>query len=157
MCDPRIHYHGLDSNARRVAMANRTAAHLGLENARFEVGDARGELPLDDEYDAVLMMDLMHHLPLDQKRHVLDTVTPRLAPDGSLIIKEITRRPRLKLFFTWALDVLMTRGFDMWYWNPHQFREAVDDSFRMEVYPIADLLPYPHVVYLFSREAGSGE
>jgi hypothetical protein len=53
--------------------------------------------------------------------------------------------------FTWLLDVLMTRGFDMWYWDRRQFRQAVDPSFALETYPISDWLPYPHVVYLFSK------
>ena len=68
-------------------------------------------------------------------------------------MKDVTRRPAWKLFFTWALDAIMTRGFDMWYWDPHQVRSAVHPAFGMEVYPVSDVLPYPHVVYLFERES----
>ena len=73
-----------------------------------------------------------------------------LAPDGVLIIKDVTRRPWWKMAFTWILDVLMTRGVDMWYWSPAQFREVIDGRFGMETYPIHDWLPYPHIVYVIN-------
>lgn len=48
-----------------------------------------------------------------------------------------------------ALDALMTRGFDMWYWDEQQFHTRLRPHFsRIETYPIADWLPYPHIVYL---------
>ncbi|MGH7657162.1 MAG: class I SAM-dependent methyltransferase [Gemmatimonadales bacterium] len=150
--NPDLEYHGFDLNAGRIAMARRAAEKLGLRNVRFEVGDACKDLPLGDSYDSILMMDLLHHLPDTGKRHLIGSVVPRLAPGGHLIIKEIMRRPAWKLWFTWLLDVLMTRGFDMWYWRADQFREIVDPSLSMEAYPISDWLPYPHVVYLFSRD-----
>lgn len=53
--------------------------------------------------------------------------------------------------FTWLLDVLMTRSFDMWYWDPQTYRDAVDPAFDVETYPISDWLPYPHIVYLFRK------
>ena len=66
---------------------------------------------MEGEFDAVLMMDLLHHIPDDSKRQLLDAVLRRLAPDGVLIIKDVTRRPWWKMAFTWVFDVLMTRGF----------------------------------------------
>lgn len=150
--NPRLQYHGIDLSRKRIDMARRATGHLQLSNIRFEAGDACGELNLGEQYDVIVMMDLMHHLPDEGKHHLLSTVLPRLRPDGRLIIKDIARKPALKLFFTWALDVLMTRSFDMWYWDARRFRAAVDPSFHMETYPIADWLPYPHVVYVFSKE-----
>jgi 2-polyprenyl-3-methyl-5-hydroxy-6-metoxy-1,4-benzoquinol methylase len=147
-----IRYHGIDLNAGRIEMARKAARTLQLENVRFECRDARDVLELEPQYDVIIMMDLMHHLPDESKHHLLQTVMPHLAPGGRVIFKEISRKPAWKLFFTWVLDVLMTGGFDMWYWNARQFREAMDPSFDLEIYPIADLLPYPHVVYLFTRE-----
>lgn len=155
--NPRIQYHGIDLSEGRIAMARQAAKRLNLQNVSFEAGDACGNLDLQDQYDVVIMMDLMHHLPDSGKHHLLSTVIPRLKPDGRLIIKDIARKPAAKLFFTWALDVLMTRSFDMWYWNARRFREAVDARFDMETYPIADWLPYPHVVYLFSRDEQAAE
>lgn len=151
--DPEVRYHGLDLNARRIEMANTAAARLGLSSVRFEVADARQPLVLDDAYDAVLMMDLLHHVPDDTKRELLATVARHVAPGGSLVIKDIVPRPWPKLAFTWALDVLMTRGFEMWYWDERRFAEALPAGWTLESYPISDWLPYPHVLMLGTRDA----
>jgi 2-polyprenyl-3-methyl-5-hydroxy-6-metoxy-1,4-benzoquinol methylase len=148
---PEIRYHGIDIDEGRIRMARLAAQKLGLTNVSFECRDATRPLELTDDYDAVLMMDLLHHMPDESKRHLLNSVTARLRPDGHLIIKEVTRRPVWKMAFTWILDVAMTRGFDMWYWDPPTFRTTVDPALAMETFPISDWLPYPHIVYLFSR------
>ena len=148
---PDVEYHGIDVDADRISMATSAARRLGLSNVRFEVGDASKPLALDGQFDAVLMMDLLHHLRDADKQHLLDTVTGALRPGGNLIIKDVTRRPAWKMGFTWLLDVVMTRGLGMWYWDPGQFRRAVDSSWELETYPISDWLPYPHIVYLFSK------
>lgn len=146
-----ITYHGLDLDAGRIDMAREAARKLGLTNVQFDCGDASKPLEVQGTYDAVLMMDLLHHIPDDAKRQLLDSVTRMLKPGGRLIIKDITRRPAWKMGFTWLLDVLMTRSFDMWYWDPQSFRNAVDPSLDVEMYPISDWLPYPHIVYLFRK------
>jgi len=149
--DRRVQWHGLDLDTGRIDMARQAAKKLGLSNARFSVADARNVLDVDDEYDAVVMMDLLHHIPDESKRQLLDLVLSRLAPGGVLIVKDVTRRPAWKLFFTWVLDVVMTRGFDMWYWSPEQIRAAIPSRFDVEAYPVQDWLPYPHTVYLVSE------
>jgi 2-polyprenyl-3-methyl-5-hydroxy-6-metoxy-1,4-benzoquinol methylase len=148
---PTIEYQGIDIDASRIALASRAAGQLALTNAHFACGDAAGPLRLEGPYDAVLMMDLLHHLPDQAKQSLLDAVTAQLAPGGHLIIKEVTRRPFWKMAFTWTLDAVMTKGFDMWYWHPRQFRGAVNRHLDLETYPIADWLPYPHIVYLFTK------
>ena len=148
---PEIRYRGIDLSERRIEMARNAADRLGLGNVRFDQGDAAGPLALDSGYDTALMMDLLHHLPDPAKLRLLDAVVSKLPPGGRLIIKDVTRRPAWKMGFTWLLDVLMTRGFDMWYWDPQQIRSAVDPALTLETYPITDWLPYPHIVYVFSK------
>lgn len=147
---PEMRYHGIDRNEGRVAVASLAARRLGLTNVTFEHSDAT-TLKLSDEYDAVLMIDLMHHLSPDGKRHTVDEIRRHLSPDGRLVIKDVSIRPRWRLAFTWVLDVLMTRGFEMWYLDSREFKEVVGEGFSMDSYPIADWIPYPHVVHLFDR------
>lgn len=65
-----------------------------------------------------------------------------------LIVKEVTTRPFLKMGYTWVLDVLVTRGFRMWYWNEAQSADQLERAgYRAEILPINDWLPYPHVLY----------
>jgi 2-polyprenyl-3-methyl-5-hydroxy-6-metoxy-1,4-benzoquinol methylase len=145
---PEITYCGYDLNQQRINTARRAAAKLGLQNVSFHCSDAR-ELKIDDEYDAVMMVDLLHHIDNDAKHNLLEICASHLADDGRLIIKDVTTHPFPKIAFTWALDVLMTRGFEMWYWNEKRFYQELSQHFnRVEMYPIVDWLPYPHVIYL---------
>ena len=55
---------GVDLNPRRIALARRAAARLGLENVVYEEGDARG-FKGDTEVAAAYMLDIVHHVPRD--------------------------------------------------------------------------------------------
>jgi 2-polyprenyl-3-methyl-5-hydroxy-6-metoxy-1,4-benzoquinol methylase len=149
--NPELEYVGIDLNPARIEMANQTAHRLNLSNINFYHGDA-GNLQLDGQYDAVMMIDLLHHLVDPSKEKLLQSCTKHLAQDGRLIIKDVTTHPWHEIAFTWALDVLMTRGFSMWYWDEIKFITALDNYFDwVDTYPIADWLPYPHIVYLAEK------
>jgi 2-polyprenyl-3-methyl-5-hydroxy-6-metoxy-1,4-benzoquinol methylase len=145
---PGILYHGVDLDSKRIYMARQTAERLGLHNATFQVGDAR-ELSLNEQYDAVMTIDLLHHIDDNSKHRLLSTCARHLNAAGRLIIKDVTTQPAWKMGFTWVLDALLTRGFDMWYWDEEKFEAVLGQYFgRLDTFPIADWLPYPHIVYL---------
>jgi SAM-dependent methyltransferase len=150
-------YFGVDLSERRIEAAKLTARRLGLDNIHFEVGDAR-TLRVERSYDAALMVDLVHHLPLDSRQPLFDQLMGHLGPSGRLVVKDIVPRPKWKLFWTWALDVAMTRGTEMWYWDESQFRGAAtaavgEGALTVETYEISDWLPYPHIAYVFERRS----
>jgi 2-polyprenyl-3-methyl-5-hydroxy-6-metoxy-1,4-benzoquinol methylase len=148
---PEMRYTGYDLNESRIDRATTAANRLGLQNVSFHVGDAR-DIKIDDEYDAVLMVDLLHHIDDEAKSSLLRTCASHLAPDGRLIVKDVTTHPFPKIAFTWALDVVMTKSFDMWYWGEQRIFAELDQYFsRIEMYPIVDWLPYPHVIYLCEK------
>ena len=145
---PEVSYHGLDMDLGRINMANQAAASLGLSNAAFHQVDAR-QLSLEGQFDAIMMIDLLHHVDDESKQRLLTECVQRLAPGGRLVIKDVTTHPFPKLAFTWALDVIMTRGFDMWYWSEDKFDPTLRKHFnRVDTFPISDWLPYPHIIYL---------
>jgi 2-polyprenyl-3-methyl-5-hydroxy-6-metoxy-1,4-benzoquinol methylase len=145
---PELRYTGLDLDSGRIHMAQQAASSLGLGNATFSADDARN-LQYRGQFEAVLLVDCLHHIPDDAKLSLLALAKDLLVPGGVLILKEVTTRPWPKLFFTWVLDVLVTRGLDMWYWDEARFTRALAEAgFSPEIYPIKDWLPYPHVLYL---------
>jgi 2-polyprenyl-3-methyl-5-hydroxy-6-metoxy-1,4-benzoquinol methylase len=146
-----LKYRGIDINSKRIQTARQAAERLGLENIEFDGLDAR-ELEIDDQYDAILMIDLLHHIDDQAKSRLLTQCIQHLTPGGRLIIKDVTTHPTYQLAFTWALDVLMTRGFEMWYWDEQRFFTELGQHFsRVETYPIRDWMPYPHIIYLCEK------
>ena len=145
---PEISYSGYDLDENRIEQAKRAAAKLGLKNVSFNCGDAR-DLQIEDEYDAVMMVDLLHHIDDASKANLIKICASHLASDGRLIVKDVTTHPFPKIAFTWVLDVLMTHGFEMWFRNEKHYYDLFGKHFnRVEMYPIVDWLPYPHLIYL---------
>ena len=138
---------GVDMNARRIETATRVARSLGLDRHRFLVGDVRA-LDLQGSFDACYVLDVMHHLPAEMQRPVLERLRDLLVPGGILVIKDITTDSRFGLLFTEVLDRAMV-GFD----EPLAYRHhrewgalLAELGFQVRAARIPDILPYPHVI-----------
>ena len=154
---PAIQILGFDRNARRVAMARRAAERLGVENARFHVGDAAA-LQFDMPVAGAYMLDLIHHLPEDAVRPLLHRIASQLSPGGRLIIKDIEPSPAYKLAFTWALDKLMVMRTPVRYWAPAEVQPLLESlGFTVHRHSMIDYLPYPHIIYIGTHVIRSHE
>lgn len=145
---------GVDPDGRRIEMATRVAKNLGLDKHRFVQGDAR-ELEPGKVFDAIYVLDVMHHIPEQDQLSVLQSLEQKLAPGGILILKDITTTPYLGLKFTEYLDRVMV-GWDepLAYRHHDEWKELLSQlGFKVRVVLIPDILPYPHVV-LAARKAG---
>ena len=138
---------GVDPDARRVAMAERVARSLDLGNHRFIATDVR-TASLEGPFDAVYVLDVMHHIPAEAQRGVLQRLHDLLAPGGVLLIKDITTEPHYQLLFTEALDRLMVGMREPLAYRHHRaWGELLSDiGFRVRIVRVPDVLPYPHVV-----------
>ncbi|HEX4445124.1 MAG TPA: class I SAM-dependent methyltransferase [Polyangiaceae bacterium] len=138
---------GVDPSARRVGIARSVAATLGLREHTFVVGDVR-DAALEGPFDAIYVLDVMHHLPADSQIEVLERFRSLLAPGGMLIIKDITTEPRFGLLFTELLDRVMV-GWDepLAYRHHREWAEVLTNlGFKVRMVRVPDILPYPHVV-----------
>jgi 2-polyprenyl-3-methyl-5-hydroxy-6-metoxy-1,4-benzoquinol methylase len=146
---PRRRIVGVDPNARRIELARRVASSVGLQDARFIAGDVR-DAALENEgpFDAIYVLDVMHHLPREDQARVLARLRSLLVTGGLLVVKDITTEPHSGLLFTEALDRLMV-GWD----EPLAYRHHRDWAellaglhFKVRMVRVPDVLPYPHVV-----------
>jgi 2-polyprenyl-3-methyl-5-hydroxy-6-metoxy-1,4-benzoquinol methylase len=144
---PRREIIGIDPNASRIAMAERVARSLGLTRHSFLTGDVR-DAKLEGPFAAVYMLDVMHHIPADAQRAVLERLYDELAPGGVLLMKDITTEPHYQLLFTEALDRLMVGLNEPLAYRHHRaWGELLTDiGFRVRIVRVPDVLPYPHVV-----------
>ncbi len=138
---------GIDPDARRVAIARRVASRLGLGDHEFVVGDVR-DATVSGPFDAAYVLDVMHHLPREDQRRVLERLRGLLAPGGMLIVKDITTEPAFGLHFTAALDRLMVGWKEPLSYRHHrEWAEMLTDlGFKVRMVRVPDVLPYPHVV-----------
>jgi SAM-dependent methyltransferase len=149
---PRRRIVGVDPSRRRIELARRLSERLGLLEHRFVEGDVR-DAPLQGPFDAIYVLDVMHHLPEADQRPVLERLRDLLVPGGMLLMKDITTEPRFGLLFTHALDRLMVG------WKPplsyRHHREwgslLAHLGFRVRMVRVPDVLPYPHVVIAATR------
>ncbi len=145
---PRRFVRGLDVNGRRVAMARRAAARLGLENVAYEESDAR-DFKGDGEVAAAYMLDIVHHVPRETVPPLLARLRGCLPAGGTLLVKDVDTRPAPKRWFTWALDRLMQPATPVSYWSAEALSAALGAAgFSVRRHAMLDFLPYPHVLYI---------
>ena len=152
---PQLDLSGLDLSPRRIAMAQAAADRLTVSNVRYAVRDA-GDLKLDEQYQCIYLLDLIHHLPVPAVRPLLERLHAALAPGGRLLIKEVDTRPRYKMWFTWFLDQLMDRRATVRYWPQSELAALLSEvGFENYRHALVDYLPYPHVLFICRKRTGS--
>jgi 2-polyprenyl-3-methyl-5-hydroxy-6-metoxy-1,4-benzoquinol methylase len=137
---------GVDLSERRVEMARRVVKHVGV-GAEFTAGDIR-EARVEGPFDGAYVLDVLHHIPRDDQRAVLEKLRDLLAPGGVLLIKDITTEPWLGLKFTEILDRAMV-GFheELAYRHHREWQSLLEElGFHVRVVRVPDVLPYPHVI-----------
>ena len=148
---PGLRLEGFDRNPRRIAMARAAALKLGLGNVRYEVGDVT-DFKGGETFDAAYMLDIVHHIPENAVRPLLDQVARILPAGGRLLIKDVDRRPFYKRWFTHALDKVMDPGTPVRYWNADDLARLLEEvGFGVHRHLMVDILPYPHILYVCER------
>jgi SAM-dependent methyltransferase len=139
---------GLDVDARRIGIARRAAARLGLDNVVYEEGDAR-DFKGDAEVAAAYMLDIVHHVPPATVPPLLRALRRGLPVGGRLLVKDVDTRPAPKRWFTWLLDRAMAPATPVHYWSAEALSAALTDAgFLVWRHLMVDVLPYPHVLYV---------
>jgi 2-polyprenyl-3-methyl-5-hydroxy-6-metoxy-1,4-benzoquinol methylase len=139
---------GIDQNERRVALARASAERLGLSNVDYHVGDGL-DWNSGESFDAIYLLDLVHHLPKESVPGFLERLRGRLRPGGVLVLKDIENRPWWKVMFTLALDRLMVGTEPIHYWSPTELAGVLEGlGFQVVRHRMRDFLPYPHIVYV---------
>lgn len=146
---PRRQITGIDTNARRIDTAHSVMAKLGYTGHEFLVGDVRSVRSVtDSRFDAIYVLDVMHHVPREDQEPLLVCLYDLLEPGGVLVLKDITTEPRIGLKFTELLDRVMVGWNEpLAYRHHHEWGEILAGlGMRTRAVRVPDILPYPHVV-----------
>ncbi len=143
--------HGIDINAKRIAMAKRAAEHLRIKNVTFNAMDAI-EFVETIKLNGAYMLDLVHHIPRQSFTVLVDKLLHALLPGSRLVIKDVERRPFLKMAFTWFLDKVMDYKAPVDYWSQKEMLNLLNSKgAKVYRHAMVDILPYPHVIYIAKK------
>ncbi|MCC6906280.1 MAG: class I SAM-dependent methyltransferase [Anaerolineae bacterium] len=150
---PRRDIHGIEINPRRVALARQTAAALGLPNIAFSIADATTLPASAGPFDAVVVLDLMHHVSREAADHLIEVIHEQLRPGGVFIMKDVGVSPFWKLWFTYLLDKVMMPFKPVHYRDGYIWRDTLHKAgfSTVYLYRINDYLPYPHILLVCSK------
>lgn len=146
---PRRCITGVDPNARRIGIARHVATQLGLHQHDFIDGVAEDPRVVGP-FQGIYVLDVMHHVAREAQRALITRLRDLLAPNGILIIKDVTTEPYFGLKFTEVLDRLVV-GFKepLAYRHHREWGQLLSElGFAGRVVRVPDILPYPHVVII---------
>lgn len=139
----------VDLNARRIAIAQATARRLGSQERNNFAAVNVLDYPFKDPVDAIVVLDLLHHLPVGFVPSILERCQEVLAEDGVLLVKDVDSRPRWKAAFTWLLDKAMDYRTPVNYYHHSEMLAMLYDAgFEAKHHTMTDILPYPHMLYV---------
>lgn len=140
---PRRQIVGHDTAADRIAVAQATAA--GRPNVQFVVGDARA-LP-DRSFDAIVVTDVLHHVPYAEQAPILKDLFEKLKPGGVLVVRETDKRVAFRYYlFHVLLETVLYMGVEK-----KRFRSIADWTALLQAagYEVRDIRRnHPWSLYL---------
>lgn len=95
-------YHGVDSDARKIALAQQAARNAGIDDARFEVVDLATAIPA--HRGSVALLDVLQYLPADAQQRTLDAAIAMLTPGARLVIRSGLHDASPRAHFTYFMD-----------------------------------------------------
>ncbi len=95
-------YHGVDSDARKIALAQQAARNADLDASRFEVVDLAARIPAHQ--GSVALLDVLQYLPADAQARTLDAAIAMLTPGARLVIRSGLHDASARARFTYFTD-----------------------------------------------------
>ena len=150
--NPNVEIVAYDLDAERIEIAQRTTrpgsrvvAHVGDAIAMSEPGT----------FDAVIAIDLMHHIPESEHVNVARGFYERLLPGGVCLVKDIATTPRRQYLWNLIHDRVVAGPDPIFCRDPYEMALVFADAgFRLEdARRLKRLDPYPHYLLRLRRRA----
>ena len=129
--------------ARRSGSSVPLAIHGGRQADAWPAG----------RFDAVTLIDVLHHIPRGDRDALLDAAADRVAPGGALIIKDISPHPRWKALATRLHDLLLAREVVHYIDFRATHERLCDNGLTVATHRRLDRLWYSHELLVMTRNA----
>lgn len=97
-------YVGVDSDAKKIALASRAARNAGIDGVRFDVVDLTMTIPAHQ--GSVALLDVLQYLSTDAQQRTLDAAIAMLTPGARLVIRTGLHDASTRARFTHFTDRL---------------------------------------------------
>lgn len=97
----------------------------GVEFREATVQQIAAEQP--QQFDLVILSDVVHHIPKDQRQEVLNAVSRCVAPNGHFVLKDWARKPTPIHWLCYASDRWLT-GDKIAYLTPPEMKQLAADA-----------------------------
>jgi uncharacterized protein len=145
---------GFDFNKTRVNAAKE--AFDDMSNITFSTEDLSKSNKLK-RCSCIILYDILHHISYNNQKRLLETCKRFLQEEGILIIKEIDNKKKFKLFYTWLLDKIVTKGDKLYFSGKKELVLGLKGmGFSVSSYDIDKYCPYPHYIIVARKDETKG-
>lgn len=121
-----------------------------IKNISFKTSNLINEK--HEKFDAILAIDLLHHVSHHQKKIFLKEASKNLNPSGYLIIKDIDKKPLFKYFWNYLHDLIMVKFDKLYFYSSNQFEDLINKSgFKIIKKGKFKNFLYPHIFYVCQK------
>lgn len=141
---------GSEINKKRVLTAQKIST--SIPNLSFKTSDLINK----DKalFDAIIAIDLLHHINLSKKEILLKDTYLKLKPGGFLILKDIDTKPLLKYLWNYLHDLIMTKFSKLYFLSSSKTKSLlIKNNFKIIKQGKLFSFLYPHVYYVCQKKS----
>lgn len=105
--------------------ANPGRSYTGPDRVEFRQTDVATVVAAGQRFDLVVVSDVLHHVPVDQRSAFLVSCQQLLEPGGTLVVKEWVRRRNLAHLAAYTSDRFISGDRGVSFYNEHELRDAL--------------------------------
>lgn len=140
---------GIDLDKKRIDTCSEI--FRDIKNLKFLRKDLREDNKISPA-DIIITYDLLHHIPFESQIELIENCIDNLKPSGKLLIKEIDNSKKFGTFFTWILDMIMTKGEKVYYRDLREWVEVLEKKgLNITLKEIKSFLPFPHFLLIATK------
>ena len=104
----------------------------------------------NEKFDAILCIDVLHHINSSNHKNIFENVYRFLADDGIFIIKELDNRPLYKCLWSYIHDIVLN-GSAHYLSNKDISERLKENNFEIVVNEYVSNLLYQHYILVCKK------
>ena len=152
----RLPIFGIDCDRAKIARAQEVAAHYG--DLEFVTQDVREPISVTG---TILLFDLLHYLRPPEQTTLLKQLTPRVGPNGMLLLRDCPRDGNLRYWLTYLAEcfsqiVSWNLAGKLYYPSRRSIEVAfADPRFCLTIEPLWGGTPFNSYLFLLRNRAAA--